>query len=289
MTVNGTTRLCGLIGNPICHTMSPLIHNHLKEKLGINTVYTPFLVEKENLKTAVEGAHALNILGMNVTVPYKSSVIPFLEEIDPMADGIGAVNTLVRTQQGYKGYNTDMTGLCRAMQAEGIRLDGEEIIILGAGGAARAVAYMCLFYKASKIYLLNRTLSKANEVAQELNKKFERQAIFPLGLDEYGNIPVKKYLVIQATSIGLHPHQKQCVIHDSAFYELAHTGYDLIYNPEITQFMKKIEGAGGVSYNGLGMLLFQAVDAFELWNEVEVSDEVAMETYEVLKNEIKKV
>jgi len=288
MTVNGETKLCGLIGNPVCHTMSPLIHNHLSKKLHINNIYVPFHVEKEGLEQAVKGAYALNVLGMNVTVPYKSCVIPYLNEIDPMAKGIGAVNTLVRTLDGYKGYNTDMTGLCRAMQAEGIRLDGEDIIIIGAGGAARAVAFMCLFYKASKIYLLNRTKEKAVEIAQELNQVFEKESMIPLGLDEYDKIPVKKYLIVQGTSIGLHPAIDECVITDASFYQLAHTGYDLIYRPFTTRFMKNIQEAGGKAYNGLGMLLFQAIDAYELWHELEISDEIAMETYELLKNETRK-
>ncbi|MDD2969949.1 MAG: shikimate dehydrogenase [Lachnospiraceae bacterium] len=288
MTVNGKTRLCGLIGNPVSHTMSPMIHNHLADRLHINNIYVPFHVETEELQQAIEGAHALNVLGMNVTVPYKTDVIPFLDEIDPMAKGIGAVNTLVRTEQGYKGYNTDMTGLCRAMQTEGIRLDGEEIIILGAGGASRSVAYMCLYYKVSKIYLLNRTVEKAQKIADELNEVFERDAIIPMSLMDFDRIPVKKYLVIQGTSIGLYPDSEACVIEDPCFYQLAHTGYDLIYRPFQTRFMEKIEEAGGVSYNGLGMLLFQAIDAFELWNHIEISDEVAMETYELLKAETKK-
>ncbi len=288
MIVNGETRLCGLIGNPVSHTLSPFIHNTLSKRMTINTVYVPFQVEKNELSQAVAGAHALNVLGMNVTVPYKTDVIPYLDAIDPMAKGIGAVNTLVRTQNGYKGYNTDMTGLCRAMQTEGIRLNGEEIIILGAGGAARSVAYMCLYYKVSKIYLLNRTIEKAQNIADELNKEFQREAIIPMHLAEFDKIPTKKYLVIQGTSIGLHPDSEACVIEDPSFYQLAHTGYDLIYRPFKTRFMKLVEEAGGVSFNGLGMLLFQAIDAYELWNHLEISDEVAMETYELLKAETKK-
>ncbi|MDE7277063.1 MAG: shikimate dehydrogenase, partial [Lachnospiraceae bacterium] len=159
--MDGKTRLCGLIGNPVEHTMSPVIHNTLAEKCGHNLVYVPFLVEQGRIEEAVTGAYALNVLGMNVTVPYKSDVIGSLVEVDELASHIGAVNTLVRTEEGYKGYNTDMTGLYRAMTSEGIRIEGEEIVLLGAGGAARAVAYLCGAQKAAKVYLLNRTLEKA--------------------------------------------------------------------------------------------------------------------------------
>ena len=155
--IDGETRLCGLIGNPVEHTMSPVIHNTLAEKCGHNLVYVPFQVEEGRLAEAVKGACALNVLGLNVTVPYKSAVIESLVETDELAAHIGAVNTLVRTDGGYKGYNTDMTGLYRAMTGEGIRIEGEEIILLGAGGAAWAVAYLCGAQKAGKVWLLNRT------------------------------------------------------------------------------------------------------------------------------------
>ena len=170
--INGKTRTCGLIGNPVEHTMSPAIHNTLAEKCGHNLVYVPFFVEERQVADAVKGAYALNILGLNVTVPYKSEVIKSLVEVDELAAKIGAVNTLVRTQGGYKGYNTDMSGLQRAMESEGIRIEGEEIILLGAGGASRAVAYLCASKKASKVYMLNRTFDKAKKVAEEVNKAF---------------------------------------------------------------------------------------------------------------------
>ena len=126
MALDGYTRTCGLIGNPVEHTLSPLIHNYLAQKTGQNLAYVPFLVENGRLEDAVKGAFALNLLGLNVTVPYKSDVIPFLEEVDDLAGRIGAVNTLVRTENGYKGYNTDMPGLYRAMQSDKVKISGEK-------------------------------------------------------------------------------------------------------------------------------------------------------------------
>ena len=110
MNINGNTRLLGVIGNPVEHTMSPVIHNNLADIMGDNLAYAPFRVENENVGDAVRGAFALNMLGLNVTVPHKSAVIPYLKEIDPLAERIGAVNTLVRCEGGFKGYNTDMPG-----------------------------------------------------------------------------------------------------------------------------------------------------------------------------------
>lgn len=281
--IDGRTRTCGLIGNPVEHTLSPMIHNTLAKEKGHNLVYVPFLVEEQGVEAAVKGAHALNILGMNVTVPHKSAVIPYLQETDALARDIGAVNTLVRTETGYKGYNTDMTGLYRAMMSEHIRIEGEDIILLGAGGAARAVAFLCVHYKARRVYILNRSIEKAKQVAQEVNAAAGRDCITPMALSEYGQLPHGKYLAVQCTSVGLYPDVDTAVIEDAAFYELVHTGYDLIYRPAKTKFMSLVEKAGGKAYHGLKMLLYQGINAYELWNDVAVSEEEAMYIYEQMK------
>lgn len=281
--INGKTRTCGLIGNPVEHTMSPAIHNTLAQRCGHNLVYVPFLVEEGKVSEAVKGAYALNILGMNVTVPYKSEVIESLVEVDELAAQIGAVNTLVRTEGGFKGYNTDMSGLHRAMASEGIRIEGEEIILLGAGGAARAVAYLCAKQNAKQVYLLNRTLEKAEKIAEEVNHAFHREVIVPMLLSDYPKLPEKKFLAIQGTSVGLAPHEEDVVIEDAAFYQKIHTGFDLIYKPLTTRFMCMVKEAGGEAYNGLKMLLYQGIDAYELWNQVKISEEDAEAAYEKMK------
>lgn len=281
--IDGKTRACGLIGNPVEHTMSPAIHNTLAARRGHNLVYVPFLVDEGQVDTAVKGAYALNILGMNVTVPYKSEVIKSLVEVDKLAAQIGAVNTLVRVEGGYKGYNTDMLGLYRAMLEDGVQIDGEEIILLGAGGAARAVAYLCASKGAAKVYMLNRTLEKAKEVAKEVNQAVDKEIIEPMLLSDYDKLPDKKFLAIQGTSVGLAPHDDEVVIEDAAFYQKIHTGYDLIYRPFITRFMQLVKEAGGEAYNGLKMLLYQGIIAYELWNEVQITKEDAQAAYEKMK------
>lgn len=282
--IDGHTRLCGLIGNPVGHTVSPVIHNTLAEREGRNLVYVPFHVEEGQLKKAVEGAFALNALGLNVTVPYKSEVIGCLAEIDGIAEKIGAVNTLVRTGNGYKGYNTDATGLYRAMRSEGIRIEGEEILILGAGGAARAAAFLCVSKGAARIYIMNRTKEKAQKVAEEVNGVFGRECAAALHLEDYGKLPPdRKYPAIQATSVGLYPDVEAAVIEDRAFYERIHTGFDLVYRPSCTRFMKLVRDAGGKAYHGLKMLLYQGVEAYELWNGVSVSEEDVVAVYDKMK------
>ena len=283
MKINGYTRTCGLIGNPVEHTMSPAIHNTLAEAMGENMVYVPFRVPENSVKEAVEGARALNLLGCNVTVPYKSAVLPYLTEIDSLAEKIGAVNTLVRTDNGFKGYNTDMPGLYRELQSEGVEIAGRDVILLGAGGVSRAVAFLCAQYGANRVYILNRTIEKAQEIAKEVNQSFGRECIVPMMLSSYREIPEGKYPVIQGTSVGLAPHEDQAVIEDPEFYELVETGVYLIYRPAQTKFMKLAKAAGAQAYNGLKMLLYQGIIAYELWNEIQVSEEMAGLVYQKMK------
>ena len=279
--INGYTRTCGLIGNPVEHTLSPVIHTPLSMVLGENLAYVPFHVENGRLEDAIKGAFALNLLGLNVTVPYKSDVIPYLTDIDPLAENIGAVNTLVRTETGYKGYNTDMPGLYRAMCEDGVKVKGEKVLILGAGGVARAVAMLLLDKGAREAILLNRTVQKAQEVADEVNRIAGRKFAKAMPMDAYDTLPAgKRYLAIQATSVGMYPGCDAAVIEDPAFYEKVHTGYDLIFNPPKTRFMELVEAQGGKAYNGAKMLLYQGIIAFELWTGCEIKSWLADKVYE---------
>lgn len=280
MVIDGYTRTCGLIGNPVEHTMSPAIHNFLAERTGQNLAYVPFHVETGKLGDAVKGAFALNLLGINVTVPYKSEVIPCLSQVDELALRIGAVNTLVRMADGYKGYNTDMPGLYRAMQSDGVSVEGEKVLILGAGGVARAVAMMLATKGAREILLLNRTPQRAEQIAGEINGFSGRQLARGMALEEYKNLPSEeKYLGIQTTNVGMFPDTQKTPLEDPVFYQMLHTGYDLIFNPPDTRFMQLTRQWGGKSYNGLKMLLYQGIIAYELWTGCEISEELAGETY----------
>lgn len=284
MKINGYTRTCGLIGNPVEHTMSPAIHNTLAEAMGENMVYVPFRVPENSVKEAVEGARALNLLGCNVTVPYKSAVLPYLTEIDSLAEKIGAVNTLVRTDNGFKGYNTDMPGLYRAMCEDGVKLTGEKVLILGAGGVARAVAMLLADKGAEKVYMLNRTVEKAEQVVNEVNAIAGRSFAEAMVLDAYRRLPGdRQYLCIQATNVGMFPKTEEAVIEDTDFYQKVHTGYDLIFNPAKTRFMELTQAAGGRAYNGLKMLLWQGIIAFELWTDKKVGAELAEKAYSAMK------
>lgn len=276
MIYNGHTRTCGLIGNPVEHSYSPLMQNYLAEETDKNMVYVPFRVDNDKVEDAVKGAFALNLLGCNVTVPHKTAVIPYLVEIDPLAKKIGAVNTLVRQEEGFKGYNTDMPGLFRAMQKDGVEIQGKECLILGAGGVARAVAVMLADKGAEKIYILNRTYERASLIAEEVNRMFDKVIAIAMNLEDYEQLPKeKKFLAVQATSVGMHPNVEDVIIDQDAFYKKLDVAYDLIYSPGETRFMQLAKKNGVVAYNGVGMLVYQGIIAFELWNDVAVSDETA--------------
>lgn len=296
MKINGKTKLYGIIGNPVEHTMSPLIHAALAEAFGIDMVYVPFQVAEGQLEAAIKGAYGLNIYGMNVTVPYKNAVIPFLTEVDMRAEIAGSVNTLVRDSRadraGFIGYNTDMSGLWRAMQEDGITLKNEQVIVLGAGGVGRAVAFMCANSDAQKVYLLNRNAAKAQDVAAKVNdslRQYKKDCVTAMALSDYKKLLTgaeNRYIVLQCTSVGLAPNVDNVVIADNDFYHYVKFGYDLIYTPWETKFMQLVTANGGVAYNGLKMLLYQGIEAFEIWTGCKVTRENADKVYQMLQDRL---
>lgn len=285
--INGKTRICGLIANPVEHTLSPLLHNMVAEKTGINMAYVPFKPEREGLAAAVKGAYELNILGLNVSVPYKQQVMESLAEIDDMAKAIGAVNTLVRIDGGYKGYNTDILGLKRAMEIEGVSIRDKSVVLLGAGGVAKAIAHLCVSEGASDVVILNRTPERAKELAKQVNDCYSTQIVTAMPLKDYRQLPKERYLALQTTNVGMHPNADEAVIEDREFYEMLETAYDMVYTPFTTKFMRNAKSCGARAFNGLRMLVYQGICAYELWNQVTVPEEISEYAYEQLKKELK--
>ena len=283
--IDGRTRLCGLIGDPVEHTFSPAIHNTVAEQTGENLVYVPFHVKsREDIPAAVQGAYALNILGLNVTVPYKQAVIPCLKEVDPVAEAIGAVNTLVRIDGGYRGYNTDYKGLRRALEAQGVVIWKHDVVIIGAGGAARAAGFMCGEAGVKRLVILNRTVEKAQALAQDIQKLFPAMEITALPLSQAGRIPFAKCLAIQCTKVGLSPNTEETPVTSALFFQKCELAYDCIYNPEETLFLRKVRQYGGTGWCGIGMLLYQGIEAYELWTGKRVSKDAAERARNVLSS-----
>ena len=281
--IKGTTRVCGLIGNPVGHSISPVIHNTLADIMGIDLVYTTFKVEENQVEAAVKGAYALDILGMNVTVPHKQAVMRSLKEIDPLAEAIGAVNTLARVDGGYKGYNTDILGLARELEEENVCIKDNPVLIIGAGGAARAIAFLCASRGASSVTVINRTVEKAQNIAGAVNGYYGIDLVKAVSIDQALDLQGDGYVAIQTTSVGLYPDVDNVLIKDENFYRKVGAGVDIIYNPYTTRFMKILGEQGKPAYNGLKMLLYQGVAAFEIWNNCSVSKDMADRVYESMK------
>lgn len=287
--INAKTKLLCLLGNPVEHSLSPIIHENLSKIKKKNYAYMAFCIEKEALGDAVKGLTALGTMGANVTVPHKKVVMQYLKEIDEKAFLIGAVNTLVPVEDGFKGYNTDMPGLWRAMEFDGIAIQGQNAVVIGAGGASNAVVCMLLEAGAKNIMLLNRSKEKAVQLAEHFRNAYEKACITVAAYEEnYLEMMERlagdeKWLAIQATSVGMHPNVTDTAIETADFYDKIEIGYDLIFNPAKTRFMSLVEEHGGKAYNGLKMLLFQGVMAYELWTGEKITDEEAGETLRKLE------
>lgn len=281
--VNGKTQIYGLLGHPIEHTLSPVIHNSIARLVGHDLIYVPFHVYPEHLQQAIQGAYGLHIQGMNVTVPHKQAVIPFLKGIDPMAQKIGAVNTLKRTTDGYVGYNTDAAGLRRSMIQKGIPLKGQTVLILGAGGAARAAAMMAADQKPKQIWISNRTIEKAELLAVDVQKFYS----IPVQAVSFNNIYDLLHIdiCIQTTPIGMSPNEIKTPISDLSFFKKLDAAVDLIYNPSETIFLKNAKQANCITLNGFGMLFYQAVQAYEIWNELTIPEEEQKKLIEIIQKE----
>ncbi|MBR6257387.1 MAG: shikimate dehydrogenase [Lachnospiraceae bacterium] len=283
--ITSRTGLLGLLGHPVGHSVSPFIQNSLAEHFGHDLRYLAYDVEPDALEAAVKGAYALKIRGLNVTVPHKQAVRAFLAYEDEAAARIGAVNTLKREADGWHGYNTDMPGFLRALKSDGINLKGRNVVVLGAGGAARAIVSAVLESEAKKLFIYNRTYEKAAEMAAYFTSEYPGSCIVALSAIDELTAAMKaeetQFAAINTTSAGMYPNVDDKPVDDEEFYRLCDTGVDIIFNPLRTAFMKAVEDAkeGNRAVNGLKMLLFQGVRSYEIWNDVEVPDEVAMKIY----------
>ena len=250
-------RFC-LIGNPLGHSISPVIHNYLARKTGHDITYSLMDTPKEELDTVINGLSDNKIGGVNVTIPYKTDVIKYLTRADDAVKTIGACNTIVARDGVLSGYNTDYLGLMRELEDYGIDLQGKKVAILGAGGASKAVRYLCDIKHASEIVQFNRT---AKEGVLPL---CDASALSERGFD----------IVFQSTSVGMYPNNNDCIIDDGPFFDNSDIGIDIVYNPLQTAFMSRLEQRGKKAHNGLRMLLYQGVEAFKLFNEIESIDPV---------------
>lgn len=279
--ISGKTKIIGIIGDPITHTASPAMHNAASASLGSDFTYIPFHVKPEQLQKAIDGLRSLNIIGVNVTIPHKEAVLPFLDKLDSSAQRARAVNTIVNENGLLVGYNTDGDGFCYALKQEA-NFDclGKKIVLIGAGGSAKAIASSLAGQPVSSIYIINRHTERAKQLAMMLS---------------FSNVPVTSIewenphawiktcheadLVINTTPVGMAPEIQAVPLPDLSWIREGQLICDIIYAPPTTEFLKQAKAKGASILNGAGMLAGQGVLAFEKFTGARVP-------YAVMRREI---
>lgn len=249
----------GVLGDPIAHSISPIMHNAAFEALGMDCTYHAFRVEKQNLEDAIKGAKAMGFGGLNLTVPLKETAIGLIET-DTLAARIGAVNT-IDFKDGIKGYNTDGVGARKTLEEAGVDIEDKNVLVLGAGGAARAIAFT--FTEAgAKVNIANRTPERAMTLAAEVGK------VNGFGLDVLDRCLEDTDILINTTTVGMDPNIGDCIVNaDQMHPDL--TVFDIVYNPLKTRLLQEAEAAGATPVTGIMMLVYQGAEAFRIWTGVE--------------------
>ena len=265
-SIDQNTKLYGVLGNPVRHSLSPMMHNTAFQESGINAVYLAF--ESDEIKSAIQGMKALDIKGMSITIPYKSSVIPLLDEVDPLAKDIGAVNTVVNVDKKLTGYNTDAAGAIRALE-DTTPVSGKNCLIVGAGGAARAIGYI-LKKNNVNLIITNRTEKRGHELSEALDSRFIKP-------DQLKDIDAD--ILINTTPAGMSPDTDLCPVPEEALKQ-GMTVMDIIYNPARTKLLKTALDRGCKIINGLGMFIYQGAEQFKLWTGQEAPVELMRKVVE---------
>jgi len=266
MNLTAKTQLIGLIGWPIVHSVSPAMHNAAAAALGLDWAYVPLPVRPEALPLALGGLAALGLRGVNVTVPHKAAVLPYLDAVYPVAQTIGAVNAIVVGDGHLTGFNTDWSGFLADLEAHGVALGGRECVVLGAGGSARAVVY-ALASAGGRVTVLARRPEQAAQLVAELGEALPASALASGALAAAAEVAGGVYhpVIVNTTPLGLAGANAALSPWPDAPLPADAFVYDLVYNPPLTPFLHQAQAAGARAANGLGMLVNQAAEAFELW------------------------
>ncbi|WP_428912635.1 shikimate dehydrogenase [Niallia sp. Krafla_26] len=257
-------KLYGVIGDPVAHSMSPVMHNDLFELYSIDATYVAFHVKPDDLEDAVKGFKAIGLSGLSVTVPHKQSIMSFLDEIDPLAQAIGAVNTVVNENGRLVGYNTDGSGYLEGIKKEVPSFADKEILLIGAGGAARGIYFTLAQAGLKNIDIANRTTPKADYLVE--NCPYPRNSQV-LNLEEAEEQLAKYDLIVQTTSIGMHPDVESSPISVENLRPTALVS-DIIYSPLETKIMREAKRKGARTQNGIPMFAYQGALQFEKWTGI---------------------
>ncbi len=264
MRINGATELYGIMGNPVKHSLSPAMHNAAFAELGLNKAYLPFTVS--DVPQALAGFRALGVRGVSVTIPHKEAVIPHLDSIDPVAKKIGAVNTLVISDNAVHGLNTDWLGANRALEDK-MNLAGSSILLLGAGGSAKAIGFG-LIEAGAQITIASRTPERGQALAQTLGCPW-------IPLAQAGQS--KADALVNATSVGMAPNEQHSPVPQERLGNFS-VVMDIVYAPLNTKLLQEAKEQGCTIVHGLAMLLYQGVAQFETWTQQDAPDNVMQQS-----------
>ncbi|SHK25548.1 shikimate dehydrogenase [Thermocrinis minervae] len=264
--LSGKTKVYGVIGYPIEHSLSPVFQNIFFSRLGIDAVYVPFSVPPEDLQTAIEGLKALGVKGVNVTIPHKERVLQFVDFVDEHVEKIGSSNTLKFVDGKVYAYNTDWIGFLKAVQ--GLIEPGKRVLLLGAGGAARAVLY-ALLQRKDRVFIFNRSKEKAYKLAETFGAEV---------IDRPEDVLKDVDLIVNATSVGL---VDKSWLFDYTLIEDRHVVYDIVYGQ--TELIRRAKSKGAKCEDGLSMLVHQGAESFKIWTGMEVPQDLVDECIKTLR------
>lgn len=277
--ITGTTQLLGVIGDPVKHSLSPVMHNAAIAHLNLNYVYLPFPVPQAALSEALAGFAAIGVVGFSVTIPHKQAIIPLLDQVSPVAQAIGAVNTVWRTEEGWFGTNTDVTGFIAPLKS--LQRSWGEIrpVILGNGGAARAVVAGCVELGCPKVWVVGRDRAKLEKFQQSWHDTPFAEAVSVHSWDEIPTLVSQTECLINTTPIGMHPHITESPLSSEVWPQVPSTAivYDLIYTPRPTLFLQQAQQHHLQTIDGTEMLVQQGAAALELWVQQSVPVDIMRE------------
>jgi shikimate dehydrogenase len=279
MAISGKTRVCGVIGDPIEHTLSPIIQNAAFSALKLDYVFLAFKVKSAKVENALDGMRALNMRGLNVTMPHKTTIMNYLDRIDLSAQIVNSVNTILNRESKLFGFNTDGVGALKALRENGVEPKGRKVLLLGAGGAARAIAYT-MAKESDELAVLNRTVKQAHELAKLLEKTANKKIVAgSLSPSEIQRNLQDSDILINATSIGMKPKADESLVAPKLLRPNLAV-MDIVYNPIETKLAKDAKAAGAKVVSGIEMLIYQGAASFEIWTgksaPVEVMRQAAL-------------
>ncbi|MBD2386596.1 shikimate dehydrogenase [Cylindrospermum sp. FACHB-282] len=271
--ITGTTKLLGVIGHPVEHSLSPVMHNVALAELGLDYVYLPFPIEPQNLEVAIAGFAAVGVVGFSVTIPHKQAILSLLSEVTPIAQAIGAVNTVTRQDGKWVGTNTDVEGFIAPLQTTYHQDWSQKVaVILGNGGAARAVVAGCIQLGCASIHVVGRNVQKLEEFRHSWGNSSQAAQFQVHQWEELPKLIPQANLLVNTTPMGMYPHLEVSPLSVGEMTDLppGAIAYDLIYIPKPTLFLQQAEKQGAIAIDGLEMLVQQGAAALKIWLHQEI-------------------